>query len=433
MTSVPRIGDGREAGILRGSLCNIGTPFSLCMLRRVGFSIALCMLGACGGGGGSGGDNNVGGGGDEEPPPSAGSIRLEAAFGGRTFEAPVFLLQAPGDQSRWYVVEQAGRVLDFAESDSTTVSTFVDLRSQVESDGEKGLLGMAFHPQYAANGRVYLSYTHRNTAGTLISRVSRFTTIAAPNGRREIDPASETFLLTVSQPFDNHNGGHIAFGPDGYLYIGFGDGGGGGDPQGNAQRLDTVLGKLLRIDVNGIPYSIPPDNPFAGNALCSQGIGSGACPEIYAYGLRNPWRWSFDRANGTLWLADVGQNAWEEVNVIERGGNYGWNCREGAHEFPGGRCTGGNLIDPVSEYAHTNGNFSITGGYVYRGSQSTALVGRYLFGDFGSGRIWTAVPGTLVPRELLDTSANIASFGESNTGELYVVDLNGAISSIVFE
>lgn len=389
-------------------------------------AIALITLGGCGGGG-SGGDR-------DSDPPSTGAIRLEAAFGGRTFTSPLGLLQAPDDNARWYVVEQAGRVRDFNEADANAATTFVDISSQVESGGEKGLLGMAFHPQYAANGRVYLSYTHRNTSNELVSRISTFTTVPAGDGRRAIDPATEQIVLTVVQPFDNHNGGHIVFGPDGYLYIGFGDGGSGGDPQGNAQRLDTVLGKLLRIDVDqGTPYAIPSDNPYVGGALCNQGSGSSACPEIYAYGLRNPWRYSFDRSTGTLSLADVGEGAWEEVDVIERGGNYGWNCREGAHAFSGGSCLSNNLIDPISEYGHVDGNISITGGFVYRGAQPTALVGRYLFADFGSGRIWTAEPGTRTPRELLDTTANIASFGQSNAGELYVVDLNGALSRIVFE
>ena len=430
MTSVPRSGDGRRAAILRGTCSHAGTAVSLCACRQVASTaialLASLLLVACGGGGGGGGGDNS--------PPSTGAIRLEAAFGGRTFAAPLGLLQAPDDSSRWYVVEQGGRVLDFSEADASPAATFVDITAAVESGGEKGLLGMAFHPRYAANGRVYLSYTHRDTAGKLISRVAAFTTVAAGNGRREIDPTSEQILLTVTQPFDNHNGGHIVFGPDGYLYIGFGDGGSGGDPQGNAQRLDTLLGKLLRIDVDGAaPYAIPNDNPFAGGPLCSQGSSNAACPEIYAYGLRNPWRWSFDRADGTLWLADVGQGAWEEVDVIERGGNYGWNCREGAHDYSGTPCPNSDLIEPLSEYGHTDGNISVTGGYVYRGTQPTALLGRYLFADFGSGRIWTAESGTLVPRELLHTTANIASFGQSNAGELYIVDLNGALSRIVFE
>lgn len=426
------MGDGDRAGILRNVDWDAWVDLSLSALRTLSSSVpslvAVIVLAGCGGGGGGGNDSS------SPPPPSTGAIRIEAAFGGRTFSAPLGLLQAPDDNARWYVIEQAGRVRDFSESDASAAMTFIDISAQVESGGEKGLLGMAFHPQYAANGRVYLSYTHRAASGDLVSRISVFTTTAAGNGRREVDAASEQVLLTVTQPFDNHNGGHIVFGPDGYLYIGFGDGGSGGDPQGNAQRLDTVLGKLLRIDVDqGAPYAIPSDNPYSGNALCNQGNGTAACPEIYAYGLRNPWRWSFDRANAALWLADVGQDAWEEVNTIERGGNYGWNCREGAHDYAGGSCSSGNLIDPVSEYAHTDGNISVTGGYVYRGSQPSALVGRYVFADFGSGRIWTAEPGTRIPRELADTGANIASFGQSNSGELYIVDLNGPLSRIVFE
>ncbi|MET0535686.1 MAG: PQQ-dependent sugar dehydrogenase, partial [Steroidobacter sp.] len=327
------------------------------------------------------------------PRPSVDSDISLSRFTTLSFSSPIALLQAPNDNSRWYVVEQAGAVRTFSGASATSASTFVDITPRVRSGGEMGLLGMAFHPNFPTDNRVFLSYT--TGTSPLVSRISVF---RSNDAGVTLDAGSETPLLTVDQPETNHNGGHIAFGPDGYLYIGIGDGGGGGDnhgDRGNGQRLTTMLGKLLRIDVDGTaPYQIPPSNPYAGNAVCpSAGRASGECPEIYAYGLRNPWRWNFDRDNDELWLADVGQGAWEEVNKVTLGGNYGWRCREGAHDFSPGTpgCSAGGLIDPVTEYDHNLG-VSITGGYVYRGSQTTGLFGRYLFGDFATGRIWAWIP-----------------------------------------
>ena len=346
-------------------------------------------------------------------------------------------MQGPHDNSRWYVVEQGGAVKQFSGDSPTGSSIFVDITSRVRSGGEMGLLGMAFHPNFPTDNRVFLSYT--TGTSPLVSRVSSF---RSSDAGVTLDPASETVLLTINQPETNHNGGHIAFGPDGLLYIGIGDGGGGGDnhgDRGNGQRLTTMLGKLLRIDIDGAsPYAIPATNPYAANAACpAAGRTSGECPEIYAYGFRNPWRWNFDRENGELWLADVGQGQWEEVNQVTLGGNYGWRCREGAHDFSPGTpgCSSGGLIDPVTEYSHTLGN-SITGGYVYRGPQTTGLRGRYLFGDFGSGRIWAWIPENATqprePTQLLDTDLNIASFGQGNDGELYVVHYGGTLHKITF-
>jgi uncharacterized repeat protein (TIGR03806 family) len=300
-----------------------------------------------------------------------------------------------------------------------------------------GLLGMAFHPDFPADPRAFVSYT---TGDPLHSRVSSF---LSPDAGATLDASSEQIVLEVDQPETNHNGGHIAFGPDGFLYVGLGDGGGSGDrhgDRGSGQRLTTMLGKMLRIDVDSAsPYAIPPDNPFASNARCpAQGRASGECPEIYAWGFRNPWRWSFDRATGTLWVADVGQGQWEEVNQVTRGGNYGWRCREGAHDFNSGTtgCDTAALIDPIAEYDHSLGN-SITGGYVYRGNQASGLTGRYLFGDFGSGRIWAWIAEQAAqprqPTQLLDTDLNISSFGEGNDGELYVVNYGGTLHRIVFD
>lgn len=371
------------------------------------------------------------------PRPSAGSDISLNRFTSLSFTAPVAMLQAPGNNTRWFVVEQAGRVHRLDVANPTTASNYIDITDRVHMGGsgaETGLLGMAFHPNFPSDNRVFLSYTFLSQTA-LVSRVSAF---SSNDGGATLDPATESILLVIQQPVDNHNGGHVAFGPDGFLYIGMGDGGGGGDPNGNGQRLTTMLGKMLRIDVDGAPpYEIPPSNPFAANAVCPvAGRASGACPEIYAYGFRNPWRWSFDRGNGELWLADVGQGEYEEVNQVTIGGNYGWRCREGAHDFNPAGCNAGGLIDPVAEYDHSLGN-SITGGYVYRGPQNTSLTGRFLFGDFVSGRIFAWLPQSATqprrPTQLLDSDLMISSFGQGNDGELYVVHYGGTLHRIVFE
>ena len=352
------------------------------------------------------------------------------------FSSPVGLLQAPGDDSRWFAIEQAGRVRTFANQSNVGAATdFIDIRGRVAAGGELGLLGMAFDPNFATNRRVFLSYT--TGASPRVSRVSRFT--SADNGAT-LDPNSELVLLTVNQPEDNHNGGNIVFGPDGYLYLGLGDGGGGGDNHGsigNGQRLSTLLGKILRIDVGATtPYAIPISNPFASNPRCpADGSGTQNCPEIFAWGFRNPWRFSFDRDTGDLWVADVGQSMWEEVDRVELAGNYGWRCREGAHDYNTANCNGGGFIDPVAEYDHSLG-VSITGGYVYRGTRFAPLQSRYIFGDFGSGRIWAWIAEQVTqPRQptlLADTNLAISSFGEANDGELYVVNYGGTIHRLEF-
>jgi glucose/arabinose dehydrogenase len=374
-------------------------------------------------------------------PTGTDSITVPEVFTGLpNFLSPVGLLQAPSDNARWFVIEQGGRVLTFANQSSVAVATpFIDITSRVRATGEMGLLGMAFHPGFPTDPRVFLSYT--TGTSPLLSRISVFTT---PDGGLTLDPNSERVLLTVNQPETNHNGGQVAFGPDGFLYIGLGDGGGGGDNHGtigNGQLGSTLLGKMLRIDVGGpaaLTYSIPGTNPSATNAQCGNGgTGPQSCPEIYASGFRNPWRWSFDRDTGELWVADVGQSAWEEVNLVELGGNYGWRLREGAHCFnPASNCPTAGLTDPVAEYDHGLGS-SITGGYAYRGSQPTNLRGRFLFGDFTSGRIWAWLPENAAqprqPTQLADTSLNIAAFGEGNDGELYVVNYAGSLHRIVFQ
>ena len=371
---------------------------------------------------------------DEPPPDEPPPVAVIPAFTQLAFEQPLAMMQAPGEPSRWFVVEKAGVVWEFPDDPDATLNEviqFVDLTDRVDSSPrEGGLLGMAVHPGFDSNGEVFVFYTRSVTE--LESVVSRFTVDPSSGA---LDESSEDVLLTVPQFAGNHNGGSIVFGPDGFLYIGFGDGGGNGDPEDNGQDTTNLLATIVRIDVDaGTPYAIPADNPFAGNTECPEGTGTLDCPEIFAWGFRNPWRFSFDRQTGDLWLGDVGQNSWEEVNRVEISENYGWSEREGAHCFdPPAGCSTDN-VDPVTEYGHDVGD-SITGGYVYRGSDIPDLQGFYLFGDFGSGRIW-AVAGDsaqgVEPDEIVDTNLNIASFAESNDGELYVVDITaGAIHQIV--
>jgi glucose/arabinose dehydrogenase len=295
------------------------------------------------------------------------------------------------------------------------------------ANGELGLLNMAFDPDFASNGFVYLSYTR--SGPPVASYISRFT---STDGGQTLEPASELVLLTLPQPYNNHNGGQLAFGPDGFLYAGFGDGGSAYDPENRAQDTASLWGTIIRIDVNTVPYTIPAGNPFAGNALCAAGTGVAACPEIFAWGLRNPWKFSFDRATGSLFAGDVGQGAWEEVDLIENGGNYGWSIREGAHcNTPSTNCPTSGLTDPVAEYDRTLGS-AITGGYVYRGNAINGLAGSYVFGDFGSGRIFRLANGAPPLEELLDSNALISSFAEDTTGELYVLNYgSGTILRIV--
>ena len=363
------------------------------------------------------------------PPGEPPVLAAQRVFPALSFAQPVALLQAPADGTRWFVVEQAGRVRVFANiAQAAVFDTFVDISARVTSGGEMGLLGMAFHPNFPANPRVYLSYINE-TAGVRVSRISEFRLDLSG----DLDPGSEIVLLSIGQPETNHNGGQIAFGPDGLLYIGIGDGGGGDDQHGaigNGQLMTTLLGKMLRINVTPGGYSIPPGNPFAANPRCGTGgTGTLPCPEIYASGFRNPWRWSFDRATGALWVGDVGQGALEEIDRVTLGGNYGWRCREGTR--PTGLACGSEqgLLPPVAEYGRTEGS-SVTGGYVYRGSAIADLPGRYVFGDFVTGSLWHIAgdaPPTRVMRAGFPTGLNIASFGEDVAGELFIVDYNGGI------
>lgn len=330
------------------------------------------------------------------------SVSVERVFSGLSFLEPVAMLQAPGDVSRWFVLERSGQIHVFDNSPVVaTIQVFVDLRDRVIRLGqsEAGLLGLAFHPDYETNGRAFVNYSRGvYSGGNLIGVRSITSEFTSPDGGLTLDPGSERILLDVAKRYDNHNGGQLAFDSDGFLRIGLGDGGGGNDPEDNAQNNLRLLGKMLRIDVDSQPggaaYGIPTDNPFPSNPRCNvDGTGTSECPEIFASGLRNPWRWSFDRQTGVQWVGDVGQGSFEEVDIIERGGNYGWDIREGLSCADGSsNCQSAGLIDPVADYDRTMGR-SITGGHVYRGTQTTELYGRYLFADFVTGMIASLTPG----------------------------------------
>jgi len=384
------------------------------------------LLSSCGGGGSAPAVANQPPPPPPPPPPVGLTTDVQRVFDQISFASPVALIHAPGDNTRWFAVEQSGVVRVFDNDQNVMQSdVFVNISGRVTSGGERGLLGMAFHPNFAANGEVFLSYTG---GGALTSIISRFTVDPVTGN---LDPASEEIIISVPQPFGNHNGGNIMFGPapDYHLFIGFGDGGSGGDPMDHGQNTSTLLGTMVRLDVDGgSPYAIPATNPFANNTNCMNGTGTMPCPEIYAWGLRNPWRWSFDSQTGDLWLGDVGQGSWEEINRVEIGMNYGWDEREGAHCFePASGCSMNN-VDPITEYANSGPDISVTGGFVYRGAAILALQGYYIFGDFGSGRIW-GVPANsaqgVAPEELDDTTLSISSFAQGTDGELYAVDYGG--------
>lgn len=336
----------------------------------------------------------------------------------RGLSSPVHITHANDGSNRLYVVEQEG-VIRVIEHGNLLAQPFLDIRDRVNSGGEKGLLSVAFHPRHAENGLLYVNYTTR--ARGLHTIVAEFKRGAGG----QVQTASERVLLKIKQPYANHNGGQLAFGPDGYLYIGMGDGGSANDPLDHGQNTRTLLGALLRIDVDhrgqGHLYAVPPDNPFVGQ--------SDYLKEIWAFGLRNPWRFSFDVASGQLFLADVGQDEEEEINIIKKGGNYGWNIMEGMSCTPGVliNCNKAGLELPIFAYPHPEG-FSITGGFVYRGKAIPGLCGAYVYGDYVSQRIWgLRYDGHRVTRqrELLKTRHAISSFGEDETHELYVADHTG--------
>jgi glucose/arabinose dehydrogenase len=362
---------------------------------------------------------------DGSTEPARLAVRLREVASG--LDAPLFLTTAPGDQTRAFVVEQGGRIR-IIRNEALVPTPFLDISGRIASGGERGLLGLAFHPQYATNGRFVVYYT--NTSGDV--RIASYKVTADPD---LADPASEQILLAVPHPsFSNHNGGMVVFGPDGRLYAGIGDGGSGGDPNGNGQNRNTLLGKLVRLDVNGAGQaSVPSDNPFVGQ--------SGMRPEIWSYGLRNPWRFSFDRLTGDLYIGDVGQNAREEIDVSTaasqagRGLNFGWNTMEGSACYsPASGCNKTGLTQPVLDYGHSDG-CSVTGGYVYRGSAIPDLQGHYFYGDYCSGWVKSfLLSGTRAGQPLdwatLRPGSQITSFGEDASGEVYLIVSSGRVFRI---
>ena len=372
------------------------------------------------------------GNGTTDPPDSPGPgpdsllLALETVADG--LSDAVYLTHAPFDSSRLFIVQQGG-VVRVLQDDTLLTDPFLDISGSVRSGGEQGLLSLAFDPDYAQSGEFYLDYTDTN-GDTRVER--RRVSDADPN---VADPAFAELVLLVDQPdqYTNHNGGLVKFGPDGMLYVGLGDGGGGGDPLENGQDSTTLLGSLLRIKVDGeTTYAIPSDNPLVND--------SAAAPEIWDYGLRNPWRFSFDRATGDLYIADVGQNAWEEVNFEPPGIgglNYGWNIMEGKHCFQATTCDQSGLTLPVLEYANDANTCSVTGGYVYRGARIPDLQGHYFYADFCSGFVRSfRYEGGQVTEETdwtsqLSTGGQVSSFGEDAAGELYIVTLSGSVYRIV--
>jgi glucose/arabinose dehydrogenase len=356
------------------------------------------------------------------PPITGGPIPalvLTPVVSGLT--SPVDVQFSTDASGRIFIVQQAGSIR-IVNNGSLVATPFLNITAKVSSGGEMGLLGLAFHPQFTQNHLFYVHYD-RTVAGQIQSVIAEYHVSAGD--ANVADPNSERILLIVGQPFSNHKGGQIVFGPDGFLYIGFGDGGSGGDPMGNGQNLQTMLGKMLRIDVNsqngGKQYAIPPTNPFA---------NGGGLPEIFAYGLRNPWRFSFERGGTRLFVGDVGQDAFEEVDILEGGKNYGWNVMEGLHCYnPSSGCNMTGLTMPIVEYPHSDGE-AVMGGFIYKGTAISGLSGAYVFGDYISGTIWKLVespPGTWTRSTLLSTGRNISSFGQDTAGELYVVDYSGSV------
>ena len=363
-------------------------------------------------------------------PAENGALIVEEAFPHLTFTRPVDFQHAGDGSDRVFVVEQRGIISVFENNVEVEEKTvFLDSEAQVEDEGnEEGLLGLAFHPNYENNGYFYVNYTAANPDRTVISRFQ------VSSDENKANEASELVLLEFDQPYSNHNGGQLSFGPDGFLYIAVGDGGSGGDPQGNGQNLKTLLGSILRLDVDNPKedknYGIPADNPFIDNT-------EGFREEIYAYGLRNPWRFSFDLENGQLWTGDVGQNSYEEIDIIEKGGNYGWKIMEASHCFkPSENCDTNGLKLPVWEYDRSRGDISITGGFVYRGPTISELEGLYVYADYVTGRLWSLNVGNQddpVNEELLQAPFPISSFGIDQNNELYILGFDGKIYKFGYE
>jgi len=388
------------------------------------------LLNSCGGGSGSTTTT--------PPPPPPGTpgpttLALTTIVSGLT--NPVDL-EIPDDNSgRFFVVEQPGRI-KIISNGAVLPTPFLDIASKVNFDGqEQGLLGVAFHPNYAATPKIYVNYDQAVAGGGQETIIAEFTAPSAAS--MSVDLTTERDLIVQSQPFTNHKAGQLVFGLDGFLYFGLGDGGSAGDPHGNGQNLNTLLGKMLRIDVDhtsaGKLYAIPSDNPF---------VGGGGLPEIYAYGFRNPWRFSLDRPGQRFFVADVGQANFEEIDILQKAnlaaqtGNFGWNIMEGTHCFnPSTGCDMTGLTLPIFDYSHAEGA-AVIGGYVYHGSAIPTLAGTYLFSDFGSGTLWNLTegpPGTWTRSTLMSTGRPISSFGQDSTGELYLVDLSGSVLKLVIQ
>lgn len=343
-----------------------------------------------------------------------------------TFDSPVYLISPPGDTARLFIVEQDGRIR-IVRNDTILARAFLDLRGRINTGGEEGLLSLAFHPQYSANGRCYVYFT--DSRGDI--RIVRYTVSSDPDSA---DEATADTVLKIAHPGQsNHNGGQLQFGPDGMLWAGTGDGGGGGDPADNGQNKHALLGKLLRLDVTGDSgYAIPADNPGAADTSFA--------PEVWSYGLRNPWRFSFDRQTGDLYVGDVGQGAWEEVDIAPvasqrgRGANYGWNIMEGNHCYPSVPCSSTGLVPPFVEYSHASGACTVVGGYVYRGAALPALDGHYFFADYCNGAVTSVVfpdAATFDWTPVLRPGDFVSSFGQDAKGELYILQLGGPVYRIV--
>ncbi len=374
----------------------------------------LCVAGLCAGCGGA--TSNT------PPNPGPTGAQFDLTVVASSFSTPLDIQQPADNSGRLFVVEQNGRIQIIQSTGTRAATPFLDVtgRTGFTSGVETGLLGLAFHPQYAQNHLFFVNYTRRIST-QLQTVIAAFT--ASSTNANFADPATENILFTVDQPFDNHNGGGLSFGKDGFLYIALGDGGSGGDPLGNGQNTNTLLGKILRIDVDSAPapglnYAIPSSNPF---------VNQTGRHEIWLYGLRNPFRFSFDSTTGNLWIGDVGQDSFEEVDRLtpqDGGKNLGWNIMEGTHCFqPATNCPTAGLTLPVFDYDHSQGDKTVIGGYVYHGTKAPALAGTYVFGDFISGRVWSLTPSgpTFTRTPLFNTAANdLSAFGQDQLGELYV-------------
>lgn len=360
--------------------------------------------------------------GNAQSPVRLESIGINKVFPDISYSRMVHITYPDDGTDRLFLVLQPGQVRVFSR-ETTSPRIFLDISDRISDGGnEEGLLGLAFHPDYSENGFFYTYYSTDSPRRSVLSRFS-----VKEGDPNQADPHSEVIVMEIPQPFQNHNGGQIVFGPDDYLYIGLGDGGSRGDPNRHGQNLETLLGSILRIDVptdeSGNAYGIPEDNPLIDYS------DTEVRKEIWAYGLRNPWKFTFDKVTGQMWAGDVGQNDYEEIDIIQRGLNYGWNVVEGTHCYPSHveTCNQENLEPPIYEYPRSGGNCSVTGGYVYRGSQMPSLYGAYIYGDFCSGRIWALwYDGTNVTENLELTKApgRISSFGEDQDGEIYVLSFD---------